>query len=103
IEVNGAWPPPAVQAEVGKRIRIALVNNLDEDVTLHFHGLLQEGGYNLMDGPQHLTQSGVKKGKTFVYDFPTNKPGTYWIHSHAPGQYPKGLRSPFIITDRTDP
>ena len=23
--------------------------------------------------------------------------GTYWVHSHAPGQYNDGLRSPLVI------
>ena len=34
-----------------------------------------------------------------MYRFVTDKPGTYWIHSHSTGQYPKGLRTPFIVTD----
>lgn len=28
-----------------------------------------------------------------------NQPGTYWYHSHDKGQYPDGLRAPFIVTD----
>lgn len=35
----------------------------------------------------------------FVYDFLAKDSGTYWIHSHDPGQYPKGLRTPLIIQD----
>jgi FtsP/CotA-like multicopper oxidase with cupredoxin domain len=45
----------------------------------------------------------VTKDEVFVYDFPAEKAGTYWIHSHALGQYPKGLRSPLIITDPEKP
>ena len=41
----------------------------------------------------------TNKRNTFVYRFVTDKPGTYWIHSHSTGQYPKGLRTPFIVTD----
>ncbi|KAF1957319.1 Cupredoxin [Byssothecium circinans] len=103
IEVNNAWPPPSIQVAEGQRIRIALVNKLNtEDVTLHFHGLLQESGSVLSDGPQHISQAGVAVGKSYVYDFVASKAGTYWIHSHSPGQYPKGLRSPLIITKATD-
>lgn len=25
--------------------------------------------------------------------------GTYWIHTHIKGQYPEGLRAPFIVDD----
>lgn len=46
--------------------------------------------------------SPVMPGHNFTYDFPANKAGTFWIHSHATGQYPKGLRSPLIVKDDTD-
>jgi FtsP/CotA-like multicopper oxidase with cupredoxin domain len=32
-----------------------------------------------------------------------NQPGTYWYHSHVKGQYPDGLRGPFIVHDPNDP
>jgi iron transport multicopper oxidase len=44
-----------------------------------------------------VRQDAIKN--TFVYDFVASETGTYWIHSHDPGQYPKGIRSPFIVTD----
>ncbi|KAE9376000.1 multicopper oxidase [Stipitochalara longipes BDJ] len=108
------WPPPEITATVGQRIRITLVNSLpiqtqyvrnvpkytQEKVTLHFHGLDQENGYGSMDGPESVTQCGVGDS-TFVYDFPVTRAGTYWIHSHDPGQYPKGLRSVLVIPDGT--
>jgi len=59
ITVNGQATPPAIKVWVGSRVRITLINHLPEDVTLHFHGLLQEYGYNVMDGPQGLTQRSV--------------------------------------------
>ena len=34
----------------------------------------------------------------FTYTFLADKEGTYWIHSHSPGQYPKGVRAPLIVT-----
>ncbi|KAH8900572.1 hypothetical protein GQ53DRAFT_801142 [Thozetella sp. PMI_491] len=102
------WPPPEITATVGQRIRITLTNELtttnvkgeQEEVTLHFHGLYQENGYGFMDGPEGIAQCGVKQGETFVYDFPAKRPGTYWLHSHDPGQYPKGLRTALIILEQ---
>ncbi|KAK0619715.1 hypothetical protein B0T14DRAFT_496389 [Immersiella caudata] len=58
-----------------------------EKVTLHFHGVF-------MDGPELVTQCDLAEGM-FIHDFITKNTGTFWIHSHDPGQYPKGLRSPF--------
>lgn len=59
---RAVWPPPAVNVTVNQRVRIKLINQLgdnqnrNEKVTLHFHGILQSGGYNTMDGPQGITQ-----------------------------------------------
>ncbi len=50
------WPPPVVTAHVGQRIRLTLVNTLPEKVTLHFHGILMDKGYGVMDGPEMVTQ-----------------------------------------------
>ena len=48
--------------------------------------------------------SGVPPGKSFIYNFNVGEQtGTYWIHSHVKGQYPNGLRSPFIIQDPDSP
>jgi len=49
-----------------------------------------------------IKNSGLGTGtnvNTFIYDFPATEAGTYWIHSHDPGQYPKGIRGSLIITD----
>lgn len=32
-----------------------------------------------------------------------NQVGTYWYHSHNKGQYPDGLRAPFIVHDKDEP
>lgn len=32
-----------------------------------------------------------------------DQPGTYWYHSHIDGQYPDGLRGPFIVHDPDSP
>jgi iron transport multicopper oxidase len=31
------------------------------------------------------------------------QPGTYWYHAHNAGQYPDGLRAPFIVRDPENP
>jgi FtsP/CotA-like multicopper oxidase with cupredoxin domain len=63
MTVNGAWPPPPIVVNLGQRIRIELVNNLptDEPITLHFHGLHQENGYTVMDGPMGVIQRYIHK------------------------------------------
>lgn len=52
-----------------------------------------------MDGPVGVTQCGIPPGSSFTYQFTANPAGSFWYHSHAPGQYPDGLRGPMIIHD----
>ncbi|RPB25151.1 putative ferrooxidoreductase Fet3 [Terfezia boudieri ATCC MYA-4762] len=103
IGINGKWPIPAIEVDKGDRIIINMHNGLgDEDTSLHFHGLFQNGTTH-MDGPIQTTQCPVGPGQSMVYDFKVDQPGTYWYHSHNKGQYPDGLRGPFIVHDKDDP
>jgi iron transport multicopper oxidase len=48
--------------------------------------------------------SGIPPGQSFEYNFSVGEQtGTYWIHSHVKGQYPNGLRAPFIVQDPDSP
>lgn len=47
--------------------------------------------------------SGIPPGESLTYNFTVQQNGTYWIHSHVMGQYPDGLRSPFIIRNTNEP
>ena len=48
--------------------------------------------------------SGIPPGYTFDYK-PNlgDQVGTYWMHTHVPGSYPDGLRSPLIVHDPDPP
>src|SRR5271155_4557043 len=51
-----------------------------------------------------VDDSGIPSGACFDYNFTVGEQtGTYWIHSHVVGQYPNGLRAPFIIHDCNPP
>ncbi|ERF68590.1 hypothetical protein EPUS_04688 [Endocarpon pusillum Z07020] len=103
IGINGQWPNPAIEAEVGDRIVINLHNQLgNETASLHFHGIYQEGS-NGMDGSPTATQCEIPPGVSFTYDFVVNQPGSYWYHSHSSGQLADGLRGPLIIKDPKSP
>ncbi|KAH7024677.1 Cupredoxin [Microdochium trichocladiopsis] len=99
IGINGAWPIPPIRAAVGDRVVIHVKNSLGNETTsLHFHGLFMNGTTH-MDGPVGVSQCPIAPGGTLTYDFHVTQPGTYWYHSHSRGQYPDGLRGPFIVTD----
>jgi iron transport multicopper oxidase len=51
--------------------------------------------------PQDIAdESGIPPGRSFNYT-PNlqSQVGTYWVHTHIKGQYPEGLRAPFIVDD----
>ncbi|KAI1199306.1 Cupredoxin [Nemania serpens] len=103
IGINGQWPIPRIEANVGDNVVVHVTNQLGNQTTsLHFHGLFMNGT-NHMDGPVQVTQCAIPPGGSFTYDFTINQPGTYWYHSHTTGQYPDGLRGPLIIHDPESP
>ncbi|KAK1778467.1 Cupredoxin [Copromyces sp. CBS 386.78] len=103
IGINKQWPPPRIDAQVGDRLIVNLLNSLgDQDTSLHFHGLFMNGSTH-MDGSPMVTQCPIPPGATFTYNFTIDQPGTYWYHSHTQGQYPDGLRGPLIIHDPKTP
>ncbi|KID75830.1 Cupredoxin, partial [Metarhizium brunneum ARSEF 3297] len=99
IGINGKWPIPRIECNIGDRLIINVNNQLgNQSTSLHFHGLFQNGTNN-MDGPSGVTQCSIPPGSSFTYNFTVNQPGTYWYHSHNDGQYPDGLRGPVIVHD----
>ena len=69
IGINGKWPIPAIEVDKGDRVIINMHNGLgDEDTSLHFHGLFQNGTTQ-MDGPIQITQCPIGPGQSIVYDF----------------------------------
>lgn len=69
IGINGKWPIPRIDAEIGDRIVIIVNNQLgNQSTSLHFHGLFMNGTNN-MDGPSQVTQCAIPPGSSFVYNF----------------------------------
>ena len=81
IAVNGSVPGPLVRLQEGQPVRLAVTNTLDEDSSIHWHGLLLPFQF---DGVPGVSFPGIKPGETFVYDIPAlRQSGTYWWHSHS--------------------
>ncbi|KAK5018444.1 hypothetical protein LTR16_002153 [Cryomyces antarcticus] len=103
IGINGQWPCPTIEANIGDRVLVHTRNMLGNETTsLHFHGLFQSDS-NSMDGPAGVTQCPIPPGARFTYDYTLDQPGTYWYHSHNKGQYIDGLRGPLIVHDKDAP
>ena len=95
LTINGQLPGPTLHFKEGEDVTIHVTNKLDEDTSLHWHGLLLPGE---MDGvPMFNNFPGIKPGETFTYNFKIRQSGTYWYHSHSGGQEQEGLYGSIVI------
>ncbi|MDF0544147.1 copper resistance system multicopper oxidase [Sphingobium sp. H39-3-25] len=99
IGVNGTVPAPLIRLRKGQRVRLNVVNQLEEDSSIHWHGLLVPAKH---DGVPGVSFPGIKSGSSYLYDFPVIQSGTYWYHSHSGLQEQEGLYGPIIIDPAGD-
>src|SRR3546814_1190979 len=86
----------------GQNVRLHVENTLDEDSSIHWHGLIVPFQ---MDGVPGVSLPGIKPRSTFVYEFPLRQSGTYWYHSHSglkeqQGQYGPERKSTRMTTNQ---
>lgn len=94
IAVNGMIPMPTLTFTEGDTAEIYVHNNLDEETSLHWHGLFLPNRY---DGVPFLTQMPIKPQTTYLYKFPIIQHGTHWYHSHSRFQEQIGMYGAFIM------
>ncbi|WP_300545134.1 copper resistance system multicopper oxidase [Maricaulis sp.] len=100
VAVNGTVPGPLIRLREGQSARLHVANALDEDSSIHWHGLLVPFQF---DGVPGVSFPGIRPGETFTYEFPVRQTGTYWWHSHSGLQEQAGHYGPIIIeSDRPD-
>ncbi|WP_068071358.1 copper resistance system multicopper oxidase [Novosphingobium lentum] len=94
IAMNGTVPAPLLRLREGQTVKITVDNALDEETSLHWHGLLVPFQ---MDGVPGLSFPGIKPRSSFTYEFPIEQSGTYWYHSHSGLQEAMGHYGPIVI------
>ena len=94
IGINGTVPAPLVRLKEGQTARLTVINDLDEDSSIHWHGLILPFH---MDGVPGVSFPGIKPRSQFVYEFPVVQSGTYWYHSHSGLQEQLGHYGPIVI------
>lgn len=94
VTINGTLPAPLIRLREGQNVRLAVTNTLDEDTSIHWHGLILPFE---MDGVPGVSFPGIRPGETFVYEFPVRQSGTYWYHSHSGLQEQQGHYGPIVI------
>ena len=96
--VNGPYLGPALRLRRGETAAVRVTNNLPENITMHWHGLIIPGAAN--GGPHQV----IAPGKWWRTQFQINQPAaTLWYHPHY---YPstaqlviKGLAGLLIVDD----
>ena len=99
IAVNGQIPMPTLTFTEGDTAEIYVHNELNEETSLHWHGLLLPNRY---DGVPNLTQMPIKPHTTHLYRFPIIQHGTHWYHSHTGLQEQIGMYGNFVMNKRAD-
>ena len=94
VTINGVLPAPLLRLREGQTVRLSVTNTLDEDTSIHWHGLLVPFQ---MDGVPGISFPGIPAGETFVYEFPIRQSGTFWYHSHSNLQEAMGHYGPIVI------
>lgn len=97
IAVNGQIPMPTLTFTEGDTAEIYVHNELNEETSLHWHGLFLPNQY---DGVPNLTQMPIKPHTTHLYKFAIIQNGTHWYHSHTGLQEQIGMYGSMILGKR---
>jgi FtsP/CotA-like multicopper oxidase with cupredoxin domain len=99
--LNEQIPGPRLRVTEGDRVRINFENDLPEETSIHWHGLILP---NEMDGAADVTQEPIEPGEGYVYEFTAGQQGTYFYHSHQEPDRQQGLGLyGALIVDPADP
>ncbi|XP_028787402.1 laccase-4 [Neltuma alba] len=82
VTVNGKFPGPTLYAREGDHVLVKVVNLVNYNVSIHWHGVRQlRTGW--ADGPAYITQCPILPGQSYVYNFTIiGQRGTLLWHGH---------------------
>ncbi len=95
---NGSFLGPVIKVTKGEAIRMHITNNLQDDTSVHWHGLEVTGSAD--GGPHQVIEAGSTWQPSFTID---QQASTLWFHPHVIGttatQVYYGLAGLIIIED----
>lgn len=95
---NGDYLGPVIRVRKGEKVSIKVKNNLNEETTVHWHGLEVNGEYD--GGPHSIIKPDATWNPTFTI---SQSAATLWYHPHlllkTGEQVYKGLAGLFYIDD----
>ncbi|KAJ2847948.1 hypothetical protein IWW36_003583 [Coemansia brasiliensis] len=100
IGVNGNVIVPPIYVTQGDVLLLNVQNSLNEPISLHFQGLLQNGT-SYLDGTHMVTQCGIPPGDSYTYTIDTKaQAGTFFIKGTSNYQYADGLRTALVVREK---
>ena len=93
MQANGRH---GLELNSGTRFRVRLANHTNEETVIHWHGLTPPHD---QDGVAGLSQAAIRPHGSHDYDFPLDRPGTHWMHSHLGLQEQRLMAAPLIVRD----
>jgi len=98
---NGQIPGPLLKIEQNSVILVNVMNNLDVETTVHWHGLRLD---NKFDGVPGTTMEALKPGESFQYELRFEDEGIYWYHPHVREDYQQemGLYGNMLVSPIED-
>jgi FtsP/CotA-like multicopper oxidase with cupredoxin domain len=100
---EGAEHGGVLRLRRGSELRLALLNETPQPLSLHWHGVR---GANAMDGVGGLTQEPIEPGRSFEYRFTPPEPGTFLIRPCVLGRSSEPLErglSAVLVVEEDDP
>jgi len=89
---------PGLVLGPGEAFRVASENRLAEPTIIHWHGLTPPLA---QDGVANAAMPMQAAGEIRHYDFPIDRPGSYWMHAHTL-QHQNLLSAPLIVRSAED-
>ncbi|MBI1794133.1 MAG: multicopper oxidase domain-containing protein [Chloroflexi bacterium] len=98
LTYNGTVPGPLIRVTEGDKVRVIFKNTLTTPTSIHWHGMPVPTNMDGVSQPE-LSQTPVKPGETYTYEFVAKPAGTYMYHSHydTDTQINPGLFGGFIV------
>ena len=97
MTINDSLPGPTLRFTEGDDAVIRVKNNLKEDTSIHWHGILLP---NDQDGVPHVNMAPITPGETREFRFRLRHGGTFWYHSHSGLQEQLGVYGSIVITPK---
>ena len=96
--LDGSYLAPTLRAARGDRVRVDVTNGVDEETTLHWHGMHLPAAAD--GGPHQAIEPGETWSPSWTIDQPAS---TLWFHPHLHGataeQVYRGAAGVFIVDD----